>query len=128
MQSRTLSHIVQKGLELREIGHTWDEISTALNILTENGRIDPGLAKRIIADGYEPKRQTTRDRLGLTLICVACGTRIKRVVPDWLNQAVANLQRLEAAATPKPDEYRVYARGGKRVRGARPYSSGPKKN
>jgi hypothetical protein len=55
---------------------------------------------------------------------VACGQKVKRVrnVPAWLDEAVANLQKLEAAANVKPEGNRVYARGGKRVYGARPFT------
>ena len=105
MQSRTLGRLVQKGLELRQKGKTWDSISLALDILTEDGRPDPGLAKRMIADGYEPKRIKTIKRLGLPIVCPACDRRMvkfERHVPAWLEEAVKNLRKLETAANPPP--------------------------
>jgi hypothetical protein len=38
-----------------------------------------------------------------------------RHVPAWLDEAIENLRRLEAAANPPTDTYRVYGRGGRRV-------------
>jgi hypothetical protein len=121
MQFRTLAQLTEKGQKMVQKHHTWDEISSALDILTKDGRLNPGLAKRIIADGYDPKRVETRTRLGLPPICINCGQRVKYVrhVPDWLKQAVKNLQQLETASNNKPEEKRVYGRGGKRVNYAR---------
>jgi hypothetical protein len=120
--------LVQLAQELREkhaLLNSWPKASLECGVVTEDGRADPGLAQRIALQGYDPKREETRTRLRLPPVCVTCGSKIKRVrvVPAWLNEAVANLQRLEAAAQPKPDKYRVYARGGKRVRNARPYKA-----
>lgn len=126
MSNRTLVQLIQKGMKLRKKGRTWDSISIDLIILTEDGRPDPGLAKRIIADGYEPKRLETITRLGLPIVCPTCDRRMVkfvRHVPAWLNEAVKNLQLLEAKANVPPEENRVYARGGKRVRDVRKYSA-----
>jgi hypothetical protein len=122
MPRRTLIHLVQKGLKLRKKRHTWDSISIDLNILTKDGRPDPGLAKRIIADGYEPKRLETITRLELPVVCPICDRRMVkfvRHVPTWLEEVVKNLRQLEAKANVPPEENRVYARGGKRVHVAR---------
>jgi hypothetical protein len=66
MQNDILTQLVQKGRLLRQNQKTWDEISQALNILTEDGRLNPGLAKRIVEEGYVPARARTRSRLGLS--------------------------------------------------------------
>ncbi|MDD5397415.1 MAG: hypothetical protein PHW24_05185 [Candidatus Moranbacteria bacterium] len=50
---------------MRHNGETWDEIASHLNILTEDGRINPGLAKRMVMDDYVPARNSTRIRIGL---------------------------------------------------------------
>ena len=119
--------LVQLALELREnhaVLNSWPKASVACGVLTEDGRPDPGLAHRIAIHGYDPKREETRIRLGLPPICVTCGRKVKRVrhVPAWLEEAVKNLQHLEAAANVPLEEKRVYARGGKRVIGARPFT------
>ena len=113
-----------KGRLLREKGKRWIDVCAALGIILEDGRPDPGLAKKIVDQDYEPKLMVTRVRLGLPPICIACGQKVKYVrhVPAWLEEAVKNLRQLEAAANVPPEEKRVYARGGKRVIGARPFT------
>jgi hypothetical protein len=103
---------------------SWRKVAVACQVLTSDGRPDPSLAQRIATKGYDPRRPETRQRLGLLPVCITCGQKVKYVrhVPAWLEEAVKHLQLLEAAAGPKPDEYRVYARGGKRVYGARPFT------
>jgi hypothetical protein len=125
MKTRLLIQLAENLRSEHVLTNSWRKAAEVCNVLTEDGRPDPGLAQRIALQGYDPRREETRTRLGLPPICVTCGSKIKRmrVVPEWLNEAVANLQRLEAAAQPKPDKYRVYARGGKRVRNARPYKA-----
>jgi hypothetical protein len=58
-----------------------------------------------------------RAALRLPPICITCGQKVIRIrhVPDWVNQVVENLQKLDAAAGQPIQEQRVYARGGKRV-------------
>ena len=119
--------LVQLAQELREkhvLLNSWPKTSIACKVLTKDSRPDPALAQRIATKGYDPKRPETRQRLGLPPTCIACGQKVKRVrhVPAWLAEAVRNLRQLEAAANLPPDEYRVYARGGKRVRGAVPFA------
>jgi hypothetical protein len=93
-------------------------------VLTPEGKPSPSVAQRIATKGYNPKRPETRERLGLPPVCFTCGQKVKRVrhVPAWLVEAVANLQKLKAEKGPKKDAYRVYARGGKRVQEARPFT------
>ena len=124
MKTRLLTQLAENLRQEHVLTNSWRKAAEACNVLTEDRRPDPGLAQRIALQGYDPKRQETRTRLGLPPICVTCGTRIKRVrqVPAWLNEAVENLQRLEEAAQPKPDAYRVYARGGKRVKNVQPFT------
>jgi hypothetical protein len=103
---------------------SWRAVSIACNVLTEDGRPDPSLAQRIATKGYDPKRQETRVRLGLPPVCFTCGQKVKRVrqVPAWVQEGTENLRKLEAEKGPKKDAYRVYARGGKRVKDARPFT------
>jgi hypothetical protein len=102
---------------------SWRHVANACNVLTPNGQPNPALARRIATKGYDPRRPETRQRLGLPRVCFTCGQKVKRVrhVPAWLVEAVENLRKLEAQRGPKKDAYRVYARGGKRVKEARPY-------
>jgi hypothetical protein len=68
-----------------------------------------------ILHGVFPKGEAKREALGLPPVCPTCWRKYPkppRVVPDWLEQAVANLVALEANAGPKPP-LRVYGRGGK---------------
>jgi len=71
-----------------------------------------------ILKGKFPAGEEKRKALHIPPVCPVCYRILPkppRQVPTWLVQAVANLQRLEAAAN-VPDAQRVYARGGKRVR------------
>lgn len=63
---------------MRQKGATWEVISFDLNIRKKDGRIDSGLAYRIIHDGYIPKRIETQIRLGLDPICPTCNKSIHR--------------------------------------------------
>lgn len=79
-------------------------------------RPDPALAYRIAVQGYEPRRQETRTRLGLPPVCIVCGQKVhrKRIVPSWVKEATRTLKELESKAE-QPDKSRVYARGGRRA-------------
>jgi hypothetical protein len=73
--------------------------------------------ERILA-GIFPVGMAKRQALHIPPVCSKCEQALpkpKRIVPAWLVEAVTNLQQLEKTAQPKPDKYRVYARGGKRV-------------
>ncbi len=76
--STTLLQLAQSGQKLRQQNKTWDNISITLNILTADCRPNPGLAKRIVDQGYEPRRVETQHRLGLPLICPSCRRRVPR--------------------------------------------------
>ncbi len=121
---RVLVQLAQELQEKHAMLNSWRKAAAACGVFTNDGQPDPGLALRIATKGYDPRRSETRMRLGLPPICIACGQKVKRVrhVPAWLNEAVANLQKLEAAADPKPDEYRVYGRGGKRAVNSQPFT------
>jgi hypothetical protein len=118
MRTRPLDRLSRQLQEKHAKLASWRKVAIACKVLTTDGRPDPALAQRIATKGYEPRRSETRIRLGLPPICIACGQHVKRVrhIPAWLEEAVQNLQRLEAAAEPTKDQYRVYARGGKRVK------------
>jgi hypothetical protein len=116
VENRTTLQVRLKGREIREKGYTWDRIAEILGIYTANGFIDPGMAYRIVIDGYEPKRPATRLRLGLPPICPTCyqhlpkPPRITRFDKAQMDAVIAFLREHE-----KPGP-RVYARGGKLVR------------
>lgn len=101
----------QKYAELK----SWRRVSTISGVLTPAGKPNPRLAQ-MIAGGYEPRKLETRIRLGLPPACSACGRKARHSPPAWLAEAVENLRRLEAAANPPLDPYRVYGRGGRRAK------------
>ena len=117
MKTRTLDQLTRQ-LQKKYTGiASWRTVAVACKVLTADGRPNPGLAQRIAKKGYEPKRFETRIRLGLAPICVTCGQKVKRVrhVPTWLDEAVANLQKLEAEANVPLEEKRIYSRGKART-------------
>ena len=116
-KTRELAQVAQELLNKHAELNSWRKAAKSCGVITAGGRPNPGLALRIATKGYDPKRQETRDRLGLPPICVTCGQKVKYVrhIPSWLEEAVGNLLQLEAAANPPPEQTRVYARGGKRV-------------
>jgi hypothetical protein len=124
MKTRTLDRLAQDLREKHAKLNSWPKTSVACKVLTSDGRPDPSLAQRIATKGYDPRRPETRQRLGLPPTCITCGQKVKwvRHVPAWLEEAVKNLQQLETKANVPPEEQRVYARGGKRVYGARPFT------
>ncbi len=79
MQYRSVEHIRQKGLELRQNGLTWDWIASKLGILTADDKINPGLAYRMVMEGYDPKRIETRTRLRLPPVCPTCHRPLQKV-------------------------------------------------
>jgi len=65
-----------------------------------------------------PKGTAKRAALHLAPVCPACTQRLPRqprLLPGWLLAAIQNLAKLEQKAS-RPEQTRVYARGGKRVR------------
>lgn len=62
-------------------------------VVTKNGKVNPGLAWRIVR-GYEPRTVELNRRLGLPSKCPSCHHRIKPVIPAWLEYAVENLNIL----------------------------------
>jgi len=69
---RTLESLCREGKALNDKDLNWDDIASELGIYTKDGRINPGLAYRIVKQGYEPSRPETRKRLGLSPICPNC--------------------------------------------------------
>jgi hypothetical protein len=69
---RTLESLRREGKALNDKDVIWDDIASELGIYTKDGRINPGLAYRIVMEGYEPSRPETRHRLGLAPICPSC--------------------------------------------------------
>jgi hypothetical protein len=72
-----------------------------------------------ILHGVFPKGEAKRAALRLPPVCPACTQRLPRqprLLPDWLLEAMQNLAELEVKVKPSPEENRVYARGGERVR------------
>jgi len=93
--------------------------------------------QRILLGNF-PVSAEKRLALHVPPVCLKCDQPLPkpaRHVPAWLDEAVENLRRLEAAANqPQAEggrqkaegrkqikEKRVYARGGKRVHGAHPF-------
>jgi hypothetical protein len=66
MQTRTVERLSRQLKEQYQITPSWRDVARACNILTTDGRPDPALADRIATKGYDPKRQETRQRLGLS--------------------------------------------------------------
>ena len=114
--ARTLIGLAQTLRAEYALLKSWRKTAEACDVLTDDGRPDPGLAQRIALHGYDPRRPETRARLGLPPICIACGQKVHRVrvVPEWVKQAAKNLRELEARAVHK-NQIRVYSRSGKRV-------------
>lgn len=106
-----------KKLKYKGKGMTWEAICIRLRILKKNGDPNPGMAKRIVDEGYEPKLLETRLRLGFRPLCPACGHRVRfvRQVPEWVRLGANLLALREAATNPYPDPVRVYGRNGKRA-------------
>jgi hypothetical protein len=100
VKTRPLSRLVQELRENHAQSHSWRKASMVSKVLTVDGRPDPGLAQRIAEQGYDPKRDDTRARLGLPPTCIVCGRKVKRVrhIPPWLEEAVENLRQLEIKA------------------------------
>ena len=64
----------------RGAGDTWEEAARKERVFKkDNISPDPGLAYRIACDGYEPKGQELRDRLGLRKICLACMRGFRKI-------------------------------------------------
>lgn len=76
-------------IKLQRVGYTWEEASRKVGILKKDGSPDPGLAYRIALEGYEPKGQELRDRLGLKKMCVSCMRAFRKTskkvseLPPW---------------------------------------------
>jgi hypothetical protein len=52
--------------------NSWPKASVVCNVLTPDNRPNPKLAQAIAEYDYEPKKTSTRTRLGLTPICPVC--------------------------------------------------------
>jgi hypothetical protein len=63
---------------LRAQNVKWEEIARRLKILKTDGSPDPGLAYKIGVEGYEPKGEEIRNRLGLKHICMTCLRAIRK--------------------------------------------------
>jgi hypothetical protein len=116
VKTRPIDQLVSELRKSHSNTGSWRITAQLCGVITVAGLPDPGMAFRIAMRGYDPARPETRQRLHLPPICVACGQKVRRErhVPAWLEVAVGNLAKLEAAAGQKPAE-RVYARGGRRV-------------
>lgn len=74
MQTKQTQRLAKKIRKLRERKKpfTWHAVCEKLNIRTEDGRHDPGLAYKIAYREYEPSDRAMRTRLGLRDICTKC--------------------------------------------------------
>lgn len=78
-QTKETARIARELRRLRKKRVTWEKAAEQVGIVKEDGSPDPGLAYRIALEGYEPKKQETRDRLGLRKICLACQRGFRKV-------------------------------------------------
>lgn len=78
-QTRETARIARELRKLYSRGLTWEGAAREAGILKENGEPDPGLAYRIALQGYEPKKISTRERLGLKKICFTCLRGFRKV-------------------------------------------------
>jgi len=59
--------------------HSWLKTAIQHNITAADGTPNKGMAYRIARDGYEPKDQQLRTRIGLPVVeCPTCHARIKK--------------------------------------------------
>ena len=77
MQTKQTARLARKIRRIRERKKRgrltfWRVVCERLNILTDDGRADPGLAHKIGYGDYEPSNRELRVRLGLTDICSKC--------------------------------------------------------
>ena len=117
---------VQRAYRARNEADVLADIQTQKDAPTSLRKIAAGYGKPIthgdvwrILHGVFPKGEAKRAALHLPPVCPACTRRLPRArlpLPEWLLKAMQDLAELEAKAQPWPDEKRVYARGGKRVR------------
>lgn len=63
-QSKPVALLARRIRKFRALGGTFLRAAEFLNIIKDDGSPDPGLAKMIM-DGYEPRKESTRARLGL---------------------------------------------------------------
>lgn len=100
MQSRPVAHLAHEIKKMRRFQPPllYRKICVALGIRKENGQPDPGLAK-LIEQGYEPRKESTRARLGLP-------PKIKRHAynPDepaliWWRNSITSEQRRDYIRT-----------------------------
>jgi hypothetical protein len=117
MQSAATIRLADKLRQEYALLNSWSRASRACEVLTPAGKPNPRLAQMIV-NGYEPKLEETRQRLGLPPICPSCNRRLQRPpleLPEWLKQAVQFLAEREDAVGAL-DHLRVYGRNGKRAR------------
>jgi hypothetical protein len=128
-QVRTLSHLAKDLRTEHALLKSWRKAASACQVLTVEGKPDPGLAQRIALHGYEPRRVETRTRIGLEPVCTSCGQHIRQGRPrndnalvedkihgtgfGKLGDLVQLFKALEVGA--KPNQIRTYSRSGRRV-------------
>ena len=77
--TRALNHLVKKGLKMHLEGSTWAAIASHLGIIKEDGSANPGLAYRIIMEGYIPRTLSVQKRLNLHQVCPTCNRPLKKM-------------------------------------------------
>lgn len=86
-QSYEVAMRAAEGQILRQYGKHWEDVAKEIRIFGPSGDPSPGLAKKIVDQGYEPKTIETRTRCGFDPICPSCNRKIrkqKHVTPDQL--------------------------------------------
>ena len=91
---RSAHGIIENAKILREENKYWAEIAGILGIIKPDGLPDPGMIYRMVNEGYEPRRLSTRARLNMKPICPECHQKTPRVVAPWVNEAVDILIKL----------------------------------
>lgn len=94
MQTKQTARLARRIRRLREKKKRrkqtiWRVVCEKLNILTEDGRVDPGLAYKIGYRDYEPSDRALRKRLGLKDICSKCQRTFRAQRPNPAPRAVS---------------------------------------
>jgi hypothetical protein len=110
-QNRNTAQLAEKLRSEYVLLNSWPKVSVICSVLTPEGLPNPKLAQSI-ANGYEPKKMSTRIRLGLPPICPVCYQHLPKPPrqvkfdPVQMEAVIAFLRSHE-----KPT-IRVYTRGG----------------
>jgi hypothetical protein len=115
MQNPDTARLAEKLRSQYVLLNSWPKASVACKVLTPDGLPNPKLAQAIAEDDYEPKKMSTRVRIGLGPICPECHQRLPRP-PRLVKFDPAQMETVIAfLRTHEKPTIRVYARGGKQA-------------